>query len=131
MDADRIAVAEKCMTASHEGTMLFPEILGVLADAGFEGYLVDYRKGSSTYYLGDGGAFEIANIKTPGIVAAEFEAAAVEANVRKSQANAHSYREFCVNVKNAGCAGYLVTMLGRRVVYFGRTGETHVEYFPT
>lgn len=131
MDAYQKATAEKCMIASHEGTMSFPEILGVLADAGFEGYLVDYRKGSSTYYLNDGGAFEIINIKTPGAVAAEFKAATVEANVRKSQANTHSYREFCENVKKAGCAGYLVTMPGRRVVYFGRTGEMHVEYFPS
>ena len=130
MDTHQKIVAGKCMAASYEGTMSFPEVLGVLADAGFEGYLVDYRKGSSTYYLGDGRAFQIANIKTPGIVAAEFTAATIEANVRKSQVNAHSYREFCENVKNAGCAGYLVTMLGRRVIYFGRTGEAHVEYFP-
>jgi hypothetical protein len=30
----------------------------------------------------------------------------------------------------AGCAGYIVSFLGRRVVYFGRTAETHVEHFP-
>lgn len=130
MDAHQRATAEKCMTASHGGTMSFPDVLRVLADAGFEGYLVDYRRGSNTYYLSDGGAFELAHLETPGMVAAEFKAATVEANIRKSQANAHSYREFCENVKNAGCAGYLVTILGRRVVYFGRTGQTHVEYFP-
>ena len=32
--------------------------------------------------------------------------------------------------KRAGCAGYLVSFPGRRAVYFGRTGETHVELFP-
>lgn len=30
----------------------------------------------------------------------------------------------------AGCAGYLVSLPGRRVVYYGRTGETHVELIP-
>jgi len=34
-------------------------------------------------------------------------------------------------VKAAGCAGYLVSFLGRRVVYYGRSAETHVEHFPS
>ena len=35
-------------------------------------------------------------------------------------------REGC----RAGCAGYVVSLLGKRVLYFGRSGETHTEYFP-
>ena len=42
----------------------------------------------------------------------------------------YSYRGFCEKAKEAGCAGYLVSFLGRRVVYFGRTAETHVEHSP-
>ena len=30
----------------------------------------------------------------------------------------------------AGCAGCIVSLLGQRVVYYVRTGETHTEYFP-
>jgi hypothetical protein len=30
----------------------------------------------------------------------------------------------------AGCAGYLDSLDGRRVVCFGRSGETHVEHVP-
>jgi hypothetical protein len=26
--------------------------------------------------------------------------------------------------------GYLVSLLGKRALYYGRTGETHTEYFP-
>ena len=37
---------------------------------------------------------------------------------------------FCAKVMAAGCAGYIVSFSGRRAVYFGRTAETHVEYFP-
>ena len=33
-------------------------------------------------------------------------------------------------MKNAGCAGYFVSIPGKRVVYYGRTGETHVEIIP-
>jgi uncharacterized protein YbcV (DUF1398 family) len=42
----------------------------------------------------------------------------------------YTYRGFCENVVKAGCAGYVVSLLGKRVLYFGRTGETHTEYFP-
>ena len=43
---------------------------------------------------------------------------------------AYSYAAFCARVKAAGCAGYIVSFPGRRVLYFGRTAETHVEHFP-
>jgi uncharacterized protein YbcV (DUF1398 family) len=42
----------------------------------------------------------------------------------------YTYKGFCAKVAGAGCAGYMVSLLGRRVLYYGRTGETHTEYFP-
>jgi hypothetical protein len=30
----------------------------------------------------------------------------------------------------AGCAGYIVSFLGKQALYYGRTAETHVEHFP-
>lgn len=42
----------------------------------------------------------------------------------------YSYKGFCVKVVRAGCAGYAVSLHGKRVLYYGRTGETHTEYFP-
>ena len=52
--------------------------------------------------------------------------------MREAQANApgYTYLGFCSKVRAAGCAGYLVSFLGKRVVYYGRTAETHVELFP-
>ena len=60
------------------------------------------------------------------------ETCLLERLVRWAQANPadYSYVAFCEKVKVAGCAGYLVSFLGRRVVYFGRTAETHVEHVP-
>jgi len=42
----------------------------------------------------------------------------------------YSYNKFCAKVMDAGCAGYLVSLIGKRVVYYGRTGEIHTEHFP-
>ncbi len=42
----------------------------------------------------------------------------------------YTYRGFCEKAAAAGCAGYLVSFSGRRALYFGRDGATHVEPFP-
>jgi uncharacterized protein YbcV (DUF1398 family) len=67
-----------------------------------------------------------------GNIAAAFDASEVERLVRWAQANPaeYSYAAFSEQAKTAGCAGYLVSFPGRRVVYYGRTAETHVEHFP-
>ncbi|MDM9628146.1 DUF1398 family protein [Rhizobium sp. S152] len=132
MDAQRRTIAENCMRASYEATMDFPDIISTLVGAGFEGYHVDYRSGTTAYYHGEGDSIVVDNIKTEGAVGTRFLPSAVEANVRQAQAHAdgYSYRGFCENVKAAGCAGYLVSFSGRRVVYYGRNGECHIEHFP-
>ena len=132
MDAERIAVASECLDAAHDGRLNFPEIIGKLVAAGFEGYAVDYRRNSQTYYLPDGDSVSLDMPHHAGAVAAAFDSEGVEALVRWAQANSpdYSYAAFCERVKAAGCAGYLVSFLGRRVVYYGRTAETHVELFP-
>jgi uncharacterized protein YbcV (DUF1398 family) len=132
MDAERIRIAETCLNSAHAGSLSFPEIVGRLIAAGFEGYQVDYRGNSQTFYLPDGDSVTMEMHASAGNVAADFDATEVERLVRWAQANPadYSYVAFCEKVKAAGCAGYLVSFLGRRVVYFGRTAQTHVEYFP-
>lgn len=132
MDSKRTAVAETCLHAAHDGSLGFPEIVGRLTAAGFEGYAVDYRRNTQTFYLADGDGVTLDMPDSAGLVAASFDAAAIGRLVRWAQANGpdYCYRGFCEKAKQAGCAGYLVSFPGRRVLYFGRTGETHVEHFP-
>ncbi|MCK6544469.1 DUF1398 family protein [Myxococcota bacterium] len=132
MDEGQREVAARCLAASYDGTMDFPSIVHALMGAGFEGYEVDYRLGRATYFLPNGEFVELGAPKTEGSVAAAFDAAVVERAVREAQQNApgYSYPGFCRTVKAAGCAGYMVSFSGRRVLYFGRTAETHVEHFP-
>jgi uncharacterized protein YbcV (DUF1398 family) len=132
MDAERISIAETCLSAAHDGSLSFPEIVGKLITAGFEGYAVDYRRNTQTFYLPDGDSVMLEMQRSAGTVAATFDATEVERLVRWAQANPadYSYVAFSEKAKAAGCAGYLVSFLGRRVVYFGRTAEIHVEHFP-
>lgn len=65
-------------------------------------------------------------------MAAEFDATVVKDAIREAQSLApgYTYKGFVTKVAGAGCAGYMVSFLGRRVLYFARSAETHIEHFP-
>ena len=111
--------------------MTFPQIVGTLIGAGFEGYSVDFRRATATYYLTDGDSVELAAHRAGGVAAA-FDQAAMQAAIREAQqlVPGYTYQGFCAKVVAAGCAGYMVSFPGRRAVYFGRDGGLHVERFP-
>lgn len=131
MDAQIATIARTCLDAAYDKTMAFPQIVGMLIGAGFEGYAVDYRRNTTTYFLPDGDSVVLDNRTSDEPVAARFDSEAVASQIKWAQANPinYSYPDFCKNMKAHGCAGYIVSFLGRRVLYFGRTAETHVEHF--
>ena len=124
--------ARVALDGTETDTMSFPEGLRLLMDAGFDGYAVDFRKASRTYYRPEGTALTLETTPVATPVAADFDAAAVQVAIREAQAmvSGYTYRGFCAKVAGAGCAGYLVSLSGRRVLYYGRSGETHTEHFP-
>ena len=133
MNADQKSVAQRCLDSAYAGSRTFPEILNLLHGADIEGYIVDYRRGVTTYYAPDGSNVELANPGVaPGPVEAAFNADIIISGIRDAQTNAagYTYKGFCEKVVGGGCAGYHVSLSGRRAVYFGRTAETHVEHFP-
>lgn len=132
MDETPDAIARRCLSAAFDATMDFPTIVQTLIASGFEGYEIDYRRNTATYFTSGGDSLQLALPDTGGTVAPAFNARAIEQAVRDAQRNApgYTYAGFCATVKAAGCAGYMVSFLGKRVVYFGRTAETHVEHFP-
>lgn len=132
MNEQLTATAQKSLNAAYAGTMDFPSIVRALIEAGFEGYDVDFRRGTSTYFLASGESVQLSLQKSDARVAPDFRAGDVERAVREAQNKVpgYTYAGFCTKVKAAGCAGYMVSFVGKRVVYFGRTAETHVEHFP-
>ena len=126
------SVAAACVAGAESNTMTFPQIIGALMQEGFEGYHVDLRRATATYYLADGDSIELPTHKTDVAVAPAFNAAHVQAAIKEAQqlVPGYTYLGFCNKVAAAGCAGYIVSFSGRRALYIGRTAETHVEHFP-
>jgi uncharacterized protein YbcV (DUF1398 family) len=123
-------VVIECTRASDEERAQFPVIVGQLVAAGVERYHADLVRSEKTYYLPDGSNIVVPCHAVELQPAQAFSAQQVEAAVRASQQEEIGYREFCRRVVRAGCAGYWVSLVGKRAVYYGRTGETHVERFP-
>jgi uncharacterized protein YbcV (DUF1398 family) len=132
MNAEQIAVARDCHEGAETDRMTFPQSVAKLMQAGFDGYLVDLRRGARTFYVPESGSLDLSTAKTTQDIALRFDAESIRGAIHEAQtlAPGYTYRGFCAKVAAAGCAGYLVSFSGRRVLYFGRTGETHVEYFP-
>jgi uncharacterized protein YbcV (DUF1398 family) len=132
MSANWKDIARATLEGSESGAITFPQTIKMLMEAGFDGYAVDFRRHTRAYYMPDGNAIELQILSIPEPVAERFDAIAVKAALREAQAlvPGYTYAGFCGKVVKAGCAGYVVSLLGKRVLYYGRNGETHTEVFP-
>ena len=129
----QLAVMKKCKDLSLSGKLPFPEVVSRLMEAGVERYHVDFSRDEITYYL-PSGASEVfpASHSDEGVsIADAFDAPSVSRAIRSAQAGEIVYPEFARRIKAAGCVGYFAQLSGRRVLYFGRDGDAHVEPFPT
>jgi uncharacterized protein YbcV (DUF1398 family) len=127
------AIAHKCLEGAESNNMTFPQVVSTLMGVGFEGYSVDFRRGRVAYYSSCGDTVELSATKPALPVAPDFNATAVKEAIREAQTlvPGYTYKGFIAKVAGAGCAGYMVSFLGRRVLYFARSAETHVEHFPS
>jgi len=130
MNEEQTQILEACVRGSLAGELTFPEIVVRLIGIGVERYHADYSRHEITYYFPDGDSLIVATTHPSHPTGTDFSASAVEAAVRQSQRNEHTYLDFIHKTMAAGCVGYFVQITGRRVIYFGRNGESHVEHFP-
>ncbi|WP_372715690.1 DUF1398 domain-containing protein [Novipirellula sp.] len=130
MNAEKTQVIQWCAEGALTGELTFPEIVGRLGQIGVERYHADYSRQEITYYLAEGDTLVVATLHPTHAIGTVFSASEVEAAVRQSQRNEHTYLEFIRKTMAAGCVGYFVQITGRCVIYFGRNGDSHVEQFP-
>jgi uncharacterized protein YbcV (DUF1398 family) len=123
-------VMEQCATLSMAGKISFGDVIGRLLQAGVERYHADYSRMETTYYLPSGESHVVPMGHELMPIATAFRAEVVEASVRQAQRGEIVYAQFVERTTQAGCIGYFVQLIGKRVHYFGRNGEIHTEWFP-
>lgn len=123
-------IMHEVLTESQAGKLTFPEVVGRLLPLGVESYFVDFAARCETLYMTSGETYlEKMSLET-GPVAPEFSADGVQAAIRAAQSDTIRYPEFVKRSTAAGVIGYWAFLTGKKVVYFGRQGESHTEWFP-
>lgn len=128
MNADRTIEAAR---ATLTGSLSFPEIVRQLIDDGVEYYHVDFVSKSFRFYSA-AGAVSVAPLSLEDLpaVARQFNAPALRAAILDSQQNGQKFRDFCRRAMEAGVQSYFAFLRGQRVLYIGRQGDQHTEWFP-
>ncbi len=125
------ATIRRLASATLDGSMPFPEIVGRLIEEDVEYYRVDYRTFQFTFYCAFGGVV-VAPLQFEGLpeVNEAFDLPGLRAAIRDSQSGGQKFRDFSARAMRAGVQSYCAFLRGKRVLYLGRLGDQHVEWFP-
>jgi len=128
LNADIVLEAAR---ATLTGSMPFPEIVGNLMETGVEYYHVDYAARQMRFYSAAGSLVTAPLLfEDLPTIADDFDVAGLKAAVLDSQQNGQKFRQFSQRAMQAGVQGYFAFLRGKRVVYMGRQGDQHTEWFP-
>jgi uncharacterized protein YbcV (DUF1398 family) len=123
-------IMHKTLQGSESGKLTFPEVVRALVAIGVESYRADLVRGEDIFFLSSGET-HVENMALPDAkIAEELSKEGLVAAIRAVQEDAIRYPEFLKRAMEAGTAAYWAFLTGRRVIYFGRKGEFHVEEFP-
>jgi uncharacterized protein YbcV (DUF1398 family) len=123
-------VIHEVLAESQAGELVFPEVVRRLLEVGVESYFCDLATGTETFYMGDGQT-HLEKMTLPlSPVAEGLSSAELIAAIRRAQTDTIRYPEFMKRASAAGVIAYWAFLTGRKVIYFGRQGEFHVEEFP-
>lgn len=118
------------LAESHQGKLIFPEVVRRMLAAGVESYFVDFLRSEDIVYLNDNTTL-IEKMHLPhDPAAAYFSKPGIVAAIRAAQRDEIRYPEFVRQSVAAGVVGYWAFLSGKKVIYFGRKGEFHIEEFP-
>ena len=108
----------------------FPDVVKKLLGVEVGRYHVDLLRAETTYYLQNGDS-HIVPLPLPNeTIAQGFGREEIAAAVLASQREGQPFPQFLLRAMRAGCIGYVAYLEGQRVIYGGRLGDMHIEYFP-
>jgi uncharacterized protein YbcV (DUF1398 family) len=123
-------VIHEVLTDTQAGKLIFPEVVRRLLEVGVESYFCDLATGAETFYL-SGGQTQVGK-NDPSTFARRGGVFVTRSDRGDSwsQTDKIRYPEFIKRSAAAGVIAYWAFLTGRKVIYFGRQGEFHVEDFP-
>jgi uncharacterized protein YbcV (DUF1398 family) len=123
-------VIQAVMAETQAGKLVFPEVVRRLLEVGVESYFCDLARGTETFYMRDGQTHAEKMTLQMAPIAEDFSRSGIVEAIRGAQADTIRYPEFAKRSAAAGVIAYWAFLTGRKVIYFGRKGESHTEDFP-
>jgi uncharacterized protein YbcV (DUF1398 family) len=102
--------------------MTLAELAETFGAIGVERFHVDLVRDETTVYHGDYTAV-LPTYAPPKRPARRFSAADIGLALNGAEARAYTFPTFCVLALEAGCVGFIVSIVGQRVLYYGEAGE--------
>ena len=81
MDARLTETAQICLNGAENNSMTFPQIVGMLMQAGIESYAIDFRRATATYYLPHGDSVVLPTHRDVVPIAETLDSVAVQAAI--------------------------------------------------
>jgi uncharacterized protein YbcV (DUF1398 family) len=125
-----VQAMHQVMVETQAGKLIFPEVVRRLLEVGVESYFCDLASRQETFYLTEGQTHSEKMTLPAALVAEEFSSSGLIAAVRGAQADTIRYPEFIKCSAAAGVIAYWAFLTGKKVIYFGRQGQFHIEEFP-
>jgi uncharacterized protein YbcV (DUF1398 family) len=123
-------VIHETLAMSQAGELIFPEVVRRLLEVGVESYFCDLANGAEVFYMTDGKSHSEKMVLPLMPIAEEFSSSGLIAAIRGAQADTIRYPEFMKRSAAAGVIAYWAFLTGKKVIYFGRKGEIHIEEVP-
>ena len=124
------AAIHDVLAESQAGKLVFPEVVRRLMEVGVESYFCDLARGEEIFYMADGETHREKMVLPLRAIAEGFSSTDLVAAIRGAQTDTIRYPEFMTRSAAAGVIAYWAFLTGRKVIYFGRKGEFHIEEFP-
>lgn len=128
---DKLAEAQKYAMSVRPKVAGFPVLAEVLRQAGVQINRWSLPSCQSIYLMKEGSVVQQGTPLLTGVQEIpKFNRDALIVAIRTDQEGRSSFPEFLRSAWNAGVVGYETDFLGRKVIYYGSTGESYLEEYP-
>jgi len=111
----------------------FPATVAALTELGVTRYRADYTAATVTAYIDETGETDVSplTVKHEGTAGKKWDLAGLQAAIKGAQTGTiGNYHDFSAAAVAAGVVDYTCFIAGKKVVYYGALGDSHLEWFP-
>jgi len=111
------------------GRMPFSSLVTTLEKMGVESYRVDMAQQSTCYHMLNGEVMS-ESFHFDGDMAQDFDDGEIRLAILDLKQNHLEHKEFLKRIMKAGITSYTIFMKGRKIIFYGRNGDSYLENFP-